>query len=142
MRFSSFRTYWISVISLLVMLFTSFASSASASSMQITMQLNGMNGHQMSANVVDCGMSNPTINDHTQHAAPASSDTHNPAKPHCGGEENSAHNCCAATCFTSVALLSPIYQSQQHITQLALIPSERGINVIERSQSLYRPPIA
>ncbi|MGF1767957.1 hypothetical protein L4D06_11335 [Enterovibrio makurazakiensis] len=142
MRFSSFRTFWISVISLLVMLLSSFASSASSLSMQMDM----MSGHKMSANVVDCDMGKQPVNLHAQHAnhklidEPIDQSSASPT--HCGDDTNMVHNCCSATCFTSVALLSPAYQSQQLLTQLALISSERDISVIERTQSLYRPPIA
>ncbi|WP_028022204.1 hypothetical protein [Enterovibrio calviensis] len=141
MRFSSLRTFWISVISLLVMLLSSFASSASSMSMQMDM----MSGHNMSANAVDCGMGMQLDNLHAQHNNHELTDEHahqpSASPMHCGDDTDMIHNCCSATCFTSIALLSPAYQSQPLMTQLALIASERDISVIERSQSLYRPPI-
>ncbi|ENV3696036.1 hypothetical protein ACFJ47_001843 [Vibrio cholerae] len=52
------------------------------------------------------------------------------------------HNCCSAACVSVLALLSQTTYSLPTEYQLALIPYESTKSVIQRQQSLYRPPIA
>ncbi|WP_394209246.1 hypothetical protein [Enterovibrio calviensis] len=151
MRFSSFRTYWIAIISLLVMLTSGFASSASMMSMSVHM----MSSEQMSHATMseehhaasntdsdqDCLLLEPSADLHAQHRASPNPPSETEMLD-CSSDPTMVHNCCTATCFSAVALISPNYQSEQHVTKLALIHLEQGVTLIARVQSLYRPPIA
>lgn len=84
-----------------------------------------------------CSMETMADNPHAKHMAKVAQ-----SAPECGSESSMSHDCCPATCFSAFAFLTTDSQSPQHKTKLALINSDQRIAIIERPQSLYRPPIA
>ncbi|AMG31573.1 hypothetical protein AL542_15350 [Grimontia hollisae] len=126
MRISTFRKYWISLISLLAMLISVIASASPMNEMMIE-------HHQPT---LPCEMKDQTSNPHGNHGimAPTSA-------PDCGSQANMDHNCCPATCFSSVALFSDTQTPPLHVAKLALISADPSPAVVYQPQSLFRPPI-
>ncbi|GHZ61912.1 hypothetical protein VCSRO175_1091 [Vibrio cholerae] len=136
MRFSSVRIFWIALISLFVMLSSSIASSAPL----MTWPMISASTYQSEAEapsgcvMMDASKMSPTIQmNHTSMEISSN---------HCTSDSPTIHNCCSAACVSVLALLSQTTYSLPTEYQLALIPYESTKSVIQRQQSLYRPPIA
>ncbi|MEZ8127721.1 hypothetical protein [Enterovibrio norvegicus] len=139
MRFSSFRTYWISIISLLVMLMSGVASGSTMMAMDV-MSTEQVTSHTASSNVLDCQMTDTSSNPHAHHTnAPKASNTES---PHCGSMDDMDTNCCTLVCVSVFAFLASDYHAVLHRSALALIPTESNHTLFTFPRSLYRPPIA
>ncbi|MEZ8082216.1 hypothetical protein [Enterovibrio norvegicus] len=139
MRFSSFRTYWISLISLLVMLMSGVASGSTMMAMDM-LPTKQVTPHTASSNVLDCQMTDWSSNPHAHHTnIPKTSSTES---PHCGSMDDMETNCCTLVCVSVFAFLASDHQAVLHRTALALVPTESNHALITFPRSLYRPPIA
>ncbi|EKF9200455.1 hypothetical protein XV78_01135 [Vibrio cholerae] len=130
MRFSSVRIFWIALISLFAMLSSSIASSAPLMTWPMKSEAEAPSGCVM----MDASKMSPTMQmNHTSMEISSN---------HCTSDSPTIHNCCSAACVSVLALLSQTTYSLPTEYQLALIPYESTKSVIQRQQSLYRPPIA
>ncbi len=136
MRFSSVRIFWIALISLFAMLSSNIASSAPL----MTWPMISASTYQSEAEapsgcvMMDASKMSPTMQmNHTSMEISSN---------HCTSDSPTIHNCCSAACVSVLALLSQTTYSLPTEYQLALIPYESTKSVIQRQQSLYRPPIA
>ncbi|HFG1892712.1 TPA: hypothetical protein ACGF6R_001396 [Vibrio cholerae] len=84
--------------------------------------------------MVDASKISPTM--------PMSHSSMEESSNHCMSDAPSIHNCCTAACVSVFAFLPQTAYSLPAQYQLALIPYESTKSVIQRQQSLYRPPIA
>jgi mannitol-specific phosphotransferase system IIBC component len=133
MSFSPIRKIWITLISILAMLMSSFVYSAPLMTFQMA-----SNTHQTNMQAdTPCGMTAKV--DHSHHEP-----THveSQSQNACSGENDIAHNCCGSVCASAVALFTPSAQSAHIASFLALIHSESVGDTVYRQASLYRPPIA
>ncbi|EGR4332564.1 hypothetical protein D6V12_15915 [Vibrio cholerae] len=136
MRLSPLRIFWISIISMFAMLSSSFASSAPL----MTWQMISASTHQSEAEAPsDCVMMDSSQMSHTM---PMSHSSMEESSSHCMSDAPSIHNCCTAACVSVFAFLPQTAYSLPAQYQLALIPYESAKSVVQRQQSLYRPPIA
>ncbi|MGR3020721.1 putative secreted protein [Vibrio vulnificus] len=134
MRFSSLRIFWISFISMFAMLSSSFASSAPLMTFQM------LNASSIQTDVTSaCSMTMDEMSSHAMYMPPSSEkNSHSP----CMNDDLAIHSCCTAACVSVFAFLPQSSYSLQAHYQLASIPHESSTLVIQRQQSLYRPPIA
>lgn len=141
MRFSSVRIFWISIISIFAMLTSGIVSSAPLMTFQMLSAVQPQSTVQSQITMTsDCGMSVKVVDPHAIHSV-----THQSAKTpanHCATDAPSIHNCCTAACASVFAFLPQTSYSLPAQYQLALIPYESAKSVVQRQQSLYRPPIA
>ncbi|HDZ3745315.1 TPA: hypothetical protein RSW77_002797 [Vibrio cholerae] len=136
MRLSPVRIFWISIISMFAMLSSSFASSAPL----MTLQMISAFTHQSEAEAPsDCVMMDSS---QMSHSMPMSHSSMEESSSHCMSDAPSIHNCCTAACVSVFAFLPQTAYSLPAQYQLALIPYESAKSVVQRQQSLYRPPIA
>ncbi|MGF1705127.1 hypothetical protein [Enterovibrio baiacu] len=139
MRFSSFRTYWISIISLLVMLMSGVASGSTMMAMDM-MSTEQVTSRTASSDVPNCSTMDTSSNPHAHHTdVPKTSHTES---PHCGSMDDMETNCCTLVCVSVFAFLASDHQAVLHRTALALIPTESNHALMTFPRSLYRPPIA
>lgn len=138
MRLSPLRIFWISIISMFAMLSSSFASSAPL----MTWQMISASTHQSEPEAEapsGCVMMDSSQMSHTM---PMSHSSMEESSSHCMSDAPSIHNCCTAACVSVFAFLPQTAYSLPAQYQLALIPYESAKSVVQRQQSLYRPPIA
>ncbi|GHZ71454.1 hypothetical protein VCSRO127_1197 [Vibrio cholerae] len=136
MRLSPVRIFWISIISMFAMLSSSFASSAPL----MTLQMISASTHQSKAEAPSgCVMMDSS---QMSHSMPMSHSSMEEGSNHCMSDAPSIHNCCTAACVSVFAFLPQTTYSLPAQYQLALIPYESAKSVVQRQQSLYRPPIA
>ncbi|EEW09286.1 hypothetical protein FXE87_08510 [Vibrio mimicus] len=136
MRLSPLRIFWISIISMFAMLSSSFASSAPL----MTWQMISASTHQSEAEAPSgCVMMDSS---QMSHSMPMSHSSMEESSSHCMSDAPSIHNCCTAACVSVFAFLPQTAYSLPAQYQLALIPYESAKSVVQRQQSLYRPPIA
>lgn len=140
MRLSPLRIFWISIISMFAMLSSSFASSAPL----MTWQMISASTHQSESEAEAEAPSGCVMMDSSQmsHAMPMSHSSMEESSSHCMSDAPSIHNCCTAACVSVFAFLPQTAYSLPAQYQLALIPYESAKSVVQRQQSLYRPPIA
>ncbi|ENM5758508.1 hypothetical protein KW764_000368 [Vibrio mimicus] len=138
MRLSPLRIFWISIISMFAMLSSSFASSAPL----MTLQMISASTHQSEPEAE--APSGCVMMDSSQmsHSMPMSHSSMEESSSHCMSDAPSIHNCCTAACVSVFAFLPQTAYSLPAQYQLALIPYESAKSVVQRQQSLYRPPIA
>ncbi|ENM5813962.1 hypothetical protein V4V51_001421 [Vibrio mimicus] len=138
MRLSPLRIFWISIISMFAMLSSSFASSAPL----MTLQMISASTHQSESEAE--APSGCVMMDSSQmsHSMPMSYSSMEESSSHCMSDAPSIHNCCTAACVSVFAFLPQTAYSLPAQYQLALIPYESAKSVVQRQQSLYRPPIA
>ncbi|MGL4380860.1 MAG: hypothetical protein ACRCTB_07300 [Vibrio sp.] len=121
------------------MLSSSFASSAPL----MTWQMISASTHQSEPKAEapsGCVMMDSSQMSHAIHAdEPLSMEK---SSSHCMSDAPSIHNCCTAACVSVFAFLPQTAYSLPAQYQLALIPYESAKSVVQRQQSLYRPPIA
>ena len=134
MSLSPLRKIWISLLSILAMLMSSFVSSAPIMTFQI---LSATSVESM--NDSHCGSMSSVKAHHTLNDVGESNLT---ADLPCGSDDSMAHNCCGAVCATVFALFAPVEQNAYINSNLALIHPDSGGETIYRQASLYRPPIA
>lgn len=136
MRLSPLRIFWISIISMFAMLSSSIASSAPL----MTLQMISASVHQSETEAPSgCVMMDSSQMSHTM---PMSHSSMEESSSHCMSDAPSIHNCCTAACVSVFAFLPQTAYSLPAQYQLALIPYESAKSVVQRQQSLYRPPIA
>lgn len=138
MRLSPIRIFWISIISMFAMLSSSFASSAPL----MTWQMISASTHQSEPEADSpsgCVMMDSSQMSHTM---PMGNSSMQENSSHCMSDAPSIHNCCTAACVSVFAFLPQTSYSLPAQYQLALIPYESAKSVVQRQQSLYRPPIA
>ncbi|EIR1601250.1 hypothetical protein NMR69_003174 [Vibrio cholerae] len=140
MRLSPVRIFWISIISMFAMLSSSFASSAPL----MTLQMISASTHQSEPEAEAEAPSGCVMMDSSQmsHTMPMSHSSMEESSSHCMSDAPSIHNCCTAACVSVFAFLPQTAYSLSAQYQLALIPYESAKSVVQRQQSLYRPPIA
>ncbi|AMG02012.1 hypothetical protein AL543_03010 [Vibrio mimicus] len=138
MRLSPLRIFWISIISMFAMLSSSFASSAPL----MTWQMISASTHQSEPEAE--APSGCVMMDSSQmpHSMPMSHSSMEESSNHCMSDAPSIHNCCTAACVSVFAFLPQTAYSLPAQYQLALIPYESAKSLVQRQQSLYRPPIA
>ncbi|WP_064607582.1 hypothetical protein [Photobacterium sp. J15] len=162
MRLSPVRTIWISVISIFAMLMSGFVASAPLMTFQmlsdsyavaqtqasqaqdktLSVHVKSSSGSSGSA-VIHCGGLMLQDKAHAMHdLAMPESVAPEQTPVNCDSEQSTPHTCCSASCATVIAFLPPINTTISNQTQPVLIPIEKQGAIIERSQSLYRPPIA
>lgn len=134
MRLSSVRIFWISLISIFAMLSSSIASSAPL----MTLQMASASIHQSEV-PSGCVMMDSSQMFHSMRMDHASVQENS---SHCMSDAPPIHNCCTAACVSVFAFLPQTSYSLPAQYQLALIPYESAKSVVQRQQSLYRPPIA
>lgn len=136
MRLSPLRIFWISIISMFAMLSSSIASSAPL----MTWQMISVSVHQSKAEAPSgCVMMDSS---QMSHSMPMSHSSMEEGSNHCMSDAPSIHNFCTAACVSVFAFLPQTTYSLPAQYQLALIPYESAKSVVQRQQSLYRPPIA
>ncbi|ENM5778326.1 hypothetical protein NTH33_002010 [Vibrio mimicus] len=136
MRLSPLRIFWISIISMFAMLSSSFASSAPL----MTWQMISASTHQSESEAPSgCVMMDSS---QMSHSMPMSHSSMEESSSHCMSDAPSIHNCCTAACVSVFAFLPQTAYSLPAQYQLALIPYESAKSLVQRQQSLYRPPIA
>lgn len=140
MRLSPLRIFWISIISMFAMLSSSFASSAPL----MTLQMISASTYQSESEAEVEAPSGCVMMDSSQmsHTMPMSHSSMEESSSHCMSDAPSIHNCCTAACVSVFAFLPQTAYSLPAQYQLALIPYESAKSVVQRQQSLYRPPIA
>lgn len=134
MRLSPIRIFWISIISMFAMLSSSIASSAPL----MALQMISASSHQSEV-PSGCVM---VDSNQLSHSMPMSHSSMEESSNHCMSDAPSIHNCCTAACVSVFAFLPQTSYSLPAQYQLALIPYESAKSVVQRQQSLYRPPIA
>ncbi|WP_260847713.1 hypothetical protein [Vibrio cholerae] len=118
------------------MLTSSIASSAPL----MTWQIISASTHQSEAEAPSgCVMMDSS---QMSHSMPMSHSSMEESSSHCMSDAPSIHNCCTAACVSVFAFLPQTAYSLPTEHQLALIPYESAKSVVQRQQSLYRPPIA
>ncbi|ENO8415093.1 hypothetical protein ACEQ4U_000407 [Vibrio mimicus] len=138
MRLSPLRIFWISIISMFAMLSSSIASSAPLMSWQMISASTYQSESETEAPSGCVMMDSKQIS----HAMPMSHSSMEESSSHCMSDAPSIHNCCTAACVSVFAFLPQTAYSLPAQYQLALIPYESAKSVVQRQQSLYRPPIA
>ncbi|KXF83081.1 DUF2946 family protein [Enterovibrio coralii] len=132
MHLSAFRKFWITAFSVLVMLISSIASGAPMMTFEM------MDKQHVSQTAVNaCDTQSNVMAHHEMHGMTTSQ-----MSSDCGSSTMMDHDCCPAVCLSAFALFDNPYQSPQNNAKLALINADQRASVIERAQSLYRPPIA
>ncbi|MDD1779853.1 hypothetical protein LRP49_01470 [Enterovibrio sp. ZSDZ35] len=112
------------------------SSIASGSTM---MAVEMMDKHHVSQSTpTACGMQDNNVSSHHDMHGMTSSQM----SSDCGSSAMMDHDCCPAVCLSAFALFDNHYQSPQNKAKLVLINADQRTSVIERAQSLYRPPIA
>ncbi len=134
MRLSPIRIFWISIISMFAMLSSSIASSAPL----MALQMISASSHQSEV-PSGCVM---VDSNQLSHSMPMDNSSMQENSSHCMSDAPSIHNCCTAACVSVFAFLPQTAYNLPAQYQLALIPYESAKSVVQRQQSLYRPPIA
>ncbi|MEI2564580.1 hypothetical protein V7T16_12825 [Vibrio metoecus] len=134
MRLSPIRIFWISIISMFAMLNSSIASSAPL----MALQMISASSHQSEV-PSGCVM---VDSNQLSHSMPMDNSSMQENSSHCMSDAPSIHNCCTAACVSVFAFLPQTAYNLPAQYQLALIAYESAKSVVQRQQSLYRPPIA
>lgn len=134
MRLSPIRIFWISIISMFAMLSSSIASSAPL----MALQMISASSHQSEV-PSGCVM---VDSNQLSHSMPMDNSSMQENSSHCMSDAPSIHNCCTAACVSVFAFLPQTAYNLPAQYQLALIAYESAKSVVQRQQSLYRPPIA
>lgn len=129
MSVSPIRKIWISLLSIVAMLMSSYVSSAPLMTFQMLSQ-----SQSVAMASSHCGSGAMK-----HHDLATATDT---ASSPCDSENNMTHNCCSAVCSTAFALFTHTPEQIDIATRLALIRVETAGQVVSRQTSLYRPPIA
>ncbi len=130
---NTFRTTWITILSIVAMLVSSYVSSAPA--MMNNMASPAANLHHSSAQPVGCDTVVASV-EHAQHAKTSPPET----SSHCATPLDDTYNCCSSVC-SSVCFPLQVSQASRDFTFSLALHSPIIIgDKVTRSQSILRPP--
>ncbi|AXT74281.1 hypothetical protein [Vibrio sp. dhg] len=131
MRLNFIPTTWTTLWTLAALLVSGFASGSTV--------MNSANSHDLQQMVSLMSCQAQQMSSH--HQTLEEKDTVS-TKGHCEVVSDTAQSCCDTTCVASVATLTTPHVLITVSTSLALVTSPTSGDVIRKTQSLYRPPIA
>ena len=134
---NTFRTTWITILSILAMLMSSYVSSAPVMMANMISPSANLNHNAMQSNTNMAGCDTVVASlDHAQHAETSSPET----SSHCATLMDDAYNCCSSVCSSVCFPLQVSQVSRDYTFSLALHSPIIIGDKVTRSQSILRPP--